>query len=597
MSNNTQGKDFAGLAMLRTAAKIQRVYLEAYKDINDKLKEHTKKFKALDKEMVAKAKAGEITWGKYQAWKKKNIFDGNHWQRMKDQMINQMFKAGTTATKMINGERQAVFLENVNYTEYQIDKDFKFGVSFEVYDSATVTRLIKDDPELLPPVYLDEEKQMKWNSRVINSAITQSIIQGETMQQTANRIAKKLVNADENSLMRLARTAMTSAQNSGRIEAMHNAMDKGIEVEKVWIATLDNRTRESHGDLDGQTQKVDDPFISILGEINYPGDPDADPANVYNCRCSLGWDYPEYRNQYDTRAAREYDGEEDEKGHTVEVPYMTYKDWKALNGNGTPKSNPLPKPNNANNQNSAPTQSTIQPTAQPKEEKQKEPELSEQAKSVIKKCEDNKIAYKEVTKLDKDWVNGSAEEVEKEIIKRISGGDMTTGSCASLSFAYIGNKCGYDVLDYRGGISQQHFSRKNIIEEILRMDGCVTKEEKHTNDITAANRLLGNMEIGKEYILITGQHAAIVRKKDESTTQYLELQSERNSGWQTLNKDELKWRFGCKQSHTRYGQKREVSSYLSDVDSFKNVDGFDRILGYINTSESEQKKGAKGHER
>jgi len=33
---------------------------------------------------------------------------------------------------------------------------------------------------------------------------------------------------------------------------------------------------------------VDKPFRSELGDIMYPGDPAAHPANVYNCRCTLG---------------------------------------------------------------------------------------------------------------------------------------------------------------------------------------------------------------------------------------------------------------------------------------------------------------------
>ena len=46
-------------------------------------------------------------------------------------------------------------------------------------------------------------------------------------------------------------------------------------------------TREEHLELDGQEREIDEPFENSLGEIMYPGDPDADPANVYNCRCTL----------------------------------------------------------------------------------------------------------------------------------------------------------------------------------------------------------------------------------------------------------------------------------------------------------------------
>ena len=61
----------------------------------------------------------------------------------------------------------------------------------------------------------------------------------------------------------------------------------GIKLKKRWISTLDNRTRHAHALLDGQTQPNDKPFHSILGDIMFPGDPSATPANIYNCRCTL----------------------------------------------------------------------------------------------------------------------------------------------------------------------------------------------------------------------------------------------------------------------------------------------------------------------
>ena len=45
-----------------------------------------------------------------------------------------------------------------------------------------------------------------------------------------------------------------------------------------------NRTRHSHRLLDGETRDVDDTFSN---GCEYPGDPKGEPAEVYNCRCTL----------------------------------------------------------------------------------------------------------------------------------------------------------------------------------------------------------------------------------------------------------------------------------------------------------------------
>jgi hypothetical protein len=109
------------------------------------------------------------------------------------------------------------------------------------------------------------------------------------------------------------------------------------------------------------------------------------------------------------------------------------------------------------------------------------------------------------------------------------------------------------------------------------------------------------MQEGHEYIFTTGRHSAITRIIN-GEMQYLELQSAKDSGWhsfeETLNQgtwyerkmsisDTLKWRFAC-------GSRAVSDSSLIDIDVFKDSDEFRDLLGYINTAEDQQKKGASG---
>ena len=105
--------------------------------------------------------------------------------------------------------------------------------------------------------------------------------------------------------------------------------------------------------------------------------------------------------------------------------------------------------------------------------------------------------------------------------------------------------------------------------------------------------MLKQVEKGKEYYFVCGRHAAIVRRTEEDVLQYLELQSSRNNGWIDFNGNPrytLATRFG-----NRSSEGRDVSTFMIDVDSFKDNEEFKEILGYINTASDKQRKGASGY--
>ena len=183
-----------------------------------------------------------------------------------------------------------------------------------------------------------------------------------------------------------------------------------------------------------------------------------------------------------------------------------------------------------------------------------------------------------------------------DVIKRISGGDTTVGSCSSMAFTFAANMGGMDVLDYRGGKSCDFFSRASNICSIAEKVGGVVN--KNYNDFTNAKQLLATTLTNKYYYFTCGKHAAIVRKTEKGY-EYLELQNasaERN-GWHELTTERLKNRFGAQKSHTMFGSKYETKECIIDIDLLIKDAGFRKMMGYINTASGEQKKGTQGGEK
>lgn len=191
---------------------------------------------------------------------------------------------------------------------------------------------------------------------------------------------------------------------------------------------------------------------------------------------------------------------------------------------------------------------------------------------VFEELEQAKVEYRDVEKLPQI-------PTDDDIIERVGGGDDTKGSCASLAFAYVANKSGLDVLDFRGGKSWEYFSSRLNLYHICEKIGGYSNM-----DITGL-QLLKQTQIGKTYYVAWARHAAIVRQVSKGKYEYMELQSATSNGWKPLDSKIMNWRFG--------GRGRDVG-LLIDIELLQKDSGFQKMVGYINTAKADQKKSGKG---
>lgn len=312
------GAQYTDREILILQRKIKKIYAEAEEDIKNKLFEYNRKRNIKDKIHLQELKDGKITQQDYNRWRAGQNFQGHQWLAKVDQISNVLYDANSEALKIVNGGTISVFAENANYAAYMLEHGAGVNFGFGLYDSNAVTNLLKNDPNILPFKKLNKTKDKRWNFKKIRSQIAQGIIQGEKLDQIAKRLATVTGSQNMRQMMTHARTAMTSAQNAGRQIRYQDAADKGIKLHKEWMATFDAHTREAHRQLDGQKVPIDKPFKVDGYEIDFPGDPHAQPYLVYNCRCTMVADLDDYPDEY-----QRYDNID---GHPVNQ--MTYKEWE-----------------------------------------------------------------------------------------------------------------------------------------------------------------------------------------------------------------------------------------------------------------------------
>ena len=204
-------------------------------------------------------------------------------------------KVNQTAAAYINGQLPQIY--SVNYNEVArvankaVTARISGRVSFELVDAGTIKRLSTVEENLLPYKVVNGKLDVRWNVAKINAEVTQGILQGESIPNISKRLSAVL-DMNKTSAIRNARTTVTSAENKGRVDMMHDAAEKGVIMKKGWSAHTDGRERASHAALDGDFVDIDDEFANGL---QYPGDPDGEPEEVYNCRCSLVYDVVGFR--------------------------------------------------------------------------------------------------------------------------------------------------------------------------------------------------------------------------------------------------------------------------------------------------------------
>ena len=271
----------------RLEQRLRKVYVRASKDLAAKANSYFARFKRMDAEKREQVSKGILSEKEYQKWRYNRIMEGKRWIDFQEQMAKSITNANVIAASYINGELPPMYAQNFNEIGEEAERQIK-GYSFDLVDANTVRNLSTQNKTLLPYKQVDFRRDVRWNTRRVNASILQSILIGESIPDMAKRLSQNVPGMAYESAVRNARTACTGAENRGRLDGMKQLQDDGVIVKKEWLATTgDGRTRDAHLELNHVQQDIDKPFVNSIGQIMFPGDPNADPSNVYNCRCSL----------------------------------------------------------------------------------------------------------------------------------------------------------------------------------------------------------------------------------------------------------------------------------------------------------------------
>lgn len=116
----------------------------------------------------------------------------------------------------------------------------------------------------------------------LRAQMAEGVQNGESSEDIAKRVEAVFDEADRSRARAIARTEVGRSANFANRTAWQLS---GVVEEREWVATADDKTRDSHAALDGETKPLNEPWVIGAATADHPGD-FGEPEEDINCRCA-----------------------------------------------------------------------------------------------------------------------------------------------------------------------------------------------------------------------------------------------------------------------------------------------------------------------
>ena len=308
--------------------RLSAIYSRAEKTVQKKMADYAKTIDEKSAELLQAYKDAETETNRQKAKKAyirfyRQVVKSKEFTALSENVADDLYKANVEATEYINSQTPSIYALNYNYINVEMAKDIDGFRPQEITDAEA------EKYSGYTQQTIDRKKDTDWNK----DNLKKSVLAGSFLLLGAYAIMKRSANSavekNRNSASMHNSGMGTDAENKARLDGMYRAEDMGNSITKIWMATLDNRTRDSHAALDGAEIALDEIFDNGCSR---PRDPNGTPAEVCNCRCSLKYGVGQSKGK--TRSSRlgtvtgSYKDDRSFKGTTSqEIANMSYEEW------------------------------------------------------------------------------------------------------------------------------------------------------------------------------------------------------------------------------------------------------------------------------
>ncbi len=278
----------------RTEQEITQIYAEARRDTRNKMSEIYDKY----------AEDGELTHAEMTKY--------NRLDKLEKDLGKRMNRADSKAMRRIKRLRKDQYEEAFFLRAWKMDNELGARLGWGKLSADAVEKAVEN------PLDKIVDRRLRANSRErIRSAVASGLTRGDSFAQMTKAM-RDAINGTRKDALRITRTEGQRAQVLGTQKNHERAQELGVEGREYWVATLDGRTRDRHGELDGEPKNEEKNGWRIPGTNTYtPGPLQSGIAEFdINCRCTV-----EFRIDDEAPSVRRIRDE-------GEVEYQSYSAWK-----------------------------------------------------------------------------------------------------------------------------------------------------------------------------------------------------------------------------------------------------------------------------
>lgn len=212
-----------------------------------------------------------------------NVYRIKYQELLKNQIEIALKGLSNNVQSMVTSYVRNEYIDGVIGTAYNLD-GLGYNPSIIPVDIGKIEKTIQKTPD----DYLFSErlyKNMEQLKRVVKDEISRGFITGDSYEEIARNITNR-GKINYHNAIRIARTEGHRANNQAKYESMLKQKEAGMNIKKRWSSTLDNRTRETHNKLEGQTKDIEEYFEVDGLKTLYPGGFWIAKEDI-NCRCTM----------------------------------------------------------------------------------------------------------------------------------------------------------------------------------------------------------------------------------------------------------------------------------------------------------------------